>query len=117
MKNIFKLLGYYIIFLLLIIIITSILNLIGVNLSITNFLIFIFNIVAFFIFGYINGKNASNKGYLAGLKIGLLFISVFIIISLFLSWSIFNLSSIIYYISLILSSSFGAAIGINKKSE
>ncbi len=117
MKNLLKYLGYYTLFLITLVFITSFLNLIGVNSTITNLLIFIFNISLFFIFGLKNGKKASNKGYLAGLKIGGLFLLILIIISLFTSKNIFSLSTFIYYLVLILASTLGGSLGINKKSE
>ena len=116
MKNLLKYLGYYTLFLITLVFITSLLNLIGVNSTITNLLIFIFNISLFFIFGLKNGKKASNKGYLAGLKVGGLFLLVLIIISLFTSKNIFSLSTFIYYLVLILASTLGGSLGINKKS-
>ena len=117
MKNLLKYLGYYTLFLITLVFITSLLNLIGVNSTITNLLIFIFNISLFFIFGLKNGKKASNKGYLAGLKVGGLFLLVLIIISLFTSKNIFSSSTFIYYLVLILASTLGGSLGINKKSE
>ena len=117
MKNLLKYLGYYTLFLITLVFITSLLNLIGVNSTITNLLIFIFNISLFFIFGLKNGKKASNKGYLAGLKVGGLFLLVLFIISLFTSKNIFSLSTFIYYLVLILASTLGGSLGINKKSE
>ena len=117
MKNLLKYLGYYTLFLITLVFITSFLNLIGVNSTITNFLIFIFNISLFFIFGLKNGKKASNKGYLAGLKVGGLFLLILIIISLFTSKNIFSLSTFIYYLVLMLASTLGGSLGINKKSE
>ncbi|MBD9106663.1 TIGR04086 family membrane protein [bacterium] len=117
LKNLLKYLGYYTLFLITLVFITSLLNLIGVNSTITNLLIFIFNISLFFIFGLKNGKKASNKGYLAGLKVGGLFLLVLIIISLFTSKNIFSLSTFIYYLVLILASTLGGSLGINKKSE
>lgn len=117
MKNLLKYLGYYTLFLITLVFITSLLNLIGVNSTITNLLIFIFNIILFFIFGLKNGKKANNKGYLAGLKVGGLFLLVLLIISLFTSKNIFSLTTIIYYLVLILASTLGGSLGINKKSE
>ena len=117
MKNLLKYLGYYTLFLITLVFVTSLLNLIGVNSTITNLLIFIFNISLFFIFGLKNGKKASNKGYLAGLKVGGLFLLILIIISLFTSKNIFSLSTFIYYLVLILASTLGGSLGINKKSE
>lgn len=117
MKNLLKYLGYYTLFLITLVFITSLLNLIGVNSTITNLLIFIFNISLFFIFGLKNGKKANNKGYLAGLKVGGLFLLVLLIISLFTSKNIFSLTTFIYYLVLILASTLGGSLGINKKSE
>ena len=117
MKNLLKYLGYYALFLITLVFITSLLNLIGVNSTITNLLIFIFNISLFFIFGLKNGKKANNKGYLAGLKVGGLFLLVLLIISLFTSKNIFSLTTFIYYLVLILASTLGGSLGINKKSE
>lgn len=117
MKNLLKYLGYYTLFLITLVFITSLLNLIGVNSTITNLLIFIFNISLFFIFGLKNGKKANSKGYLAGLKVGGLFLLVLLIISLFTSKNIFSLTTIIYYLVLILASTLGGSLGINKKSE
>lgn len=117
LKNLLKYLGYYTLFLLSLVFITSLLNLIKVNSTITNLMIFIFNITLFFVFGLKNGKKANNKGYLAGLKVGGLFLLILIIISLFTSKNIFSLSTLIYYIVLILASTLGGCLGINKKSE
>lgn len=117
MKEMFKYLGYYTIFLILLLFVCSLLNLIGVNSSITNLLIFIFNISLFFIFGIKSGKRANNKGYLAGLKIGGLFLLLLIIINLFTNRVIFSISTLIYYIVLILASVLGGMLGINKKEQ
>lgn len=117
MKKMFKYLGYYTIFLILLLFVCSLLNLIGVNSSITNLLIFIFNISLFFIFGIKSGKRANNKGYLAGLKIGGLFLLLLIIINLFTNRVIFSISTLIYYIILILASVLGGMLGINKKEQ
>lgn len=113
----FKYLGYYTIFLILLLFVCSLLNLIGVNSSITNLLIFIYNISLFFIFGIKSGKRANNKGYLAGLKIGGLFLLLLIIINLFTNRVIFSISTLIYYIVLILASVLGGMLGINKKEQ
>lgn len=117
LKYLLKYLGYYSIFIILLTLICSLLNLIGVNSTITNLMIFIFNILAFFIFGFKSGKKASNKGYIAGLKIGGLFLLILIIINLFTTLEFFNITTIIYYVLLLLSSTLGGSIGINKKED
>ena len=115
MKYLLKTLGYYSIFIILIIFICSLLNLIGVNSTITNLIIFIFNLLAFFILGFKNGKKVESKGYLAGLKMSLLFLLFLIIINLFTAKNFFSISTIIYYIILVLAGITGAMMGIMKK--
>lgn len=117
MKSLLKYLGYYTIFLILLLFITSILNLVGVNSTITNLLIFLFNISLFFIFGFKNGKIATKKGYFSGLKVGGLFLLLLIIINLFTNKNIFRISTLIYYLVLVLASVSGGMLGINKKEE
>ena len=117
MKYLFKTLGYYVIFLILLIFICSLFNLIGVNSTITNLILFIFNLLAFFILGFKNGKKVNSKGYIAGLKMSGLFILVLIIINLFTAKNFFNIATFIYYLVLILAGTFGSMMGINKKEE
>ena len=46
-----------------------------------------------------------------------LFILVLIVINLFTAKNFFNVTTIIYYIILILAGTFGGMMGINKKEE
>lgn len=115
MKYLLKTLGYYTIFIILITFICSILNLLGVNSTITNLLLFLFNILAFFILGFKNGKQTPSKGYISGIKMSLLFLLILIIINLFTSKNFFNIPTLIYYIILTLSGIAGSMLGINKK--
>ncbi len=115
MKYLLKTLGYYAIFIILVIFICSLLNLIGVNSTVTNLLIFIFNLLAFFILGFKNGQKVSSKGYIAGAKMSGLFILLLIVINLFTAKNFFNIATIIYYIVLILAGIAGSMMGINKK--
>ena len=109
--------GYYLIFLVLISFICSLLNLMGINSTITNLLLFIFNISAFLIIGYKNGHKACKKGYIAGLKIGLLLLLILFIINIIIAHKVFNITMIVYYIILLLSATFGGMLGISKKKE
>ena len=68
-------------------------------------------IITFIIMGFLKGKSSNNKGYLQGLKIG----GILVVILFMISFFNFSLKTIIYYIILLLSSVFGAMIGINKK--
>lgn len=70
------------------------------------------------IFGFIGlqfGRVATEKGYLEGLKIGGSLILVLIVINLLFYRTGFSLERFIYYVVLILSSTLGSMIGINKK--
>lgn len=117
LKKLLKFLGIYSIILIFIVILTSFLNLLGVNSTITNLILFIFNITMFLIFGFKAGKLATSKGYFAGLKLGLLFLLLLFIINLITSSKLFTLSMLIYYSILLLSCIFGGMLGINKKSK
>ena len=112
-----KLCGYYLLFLVLIVFVCSILNLIGVNSTITNLLIFMFNIILFFYSGYKNGINSKEKGYLAGIKISILLLAILLLLNLITTRNIFHISTFIYYSILILIGIIGGMIGINKKKE
>ena len=115
MKYLLKTLGFYAIFIILITFICSLLNLIGVNSTITNLIIFIFNMIMFFFLGFKNGKCVVSKGYIAGIKMSLLFILLLIVINLFTARNFFSISTIVYYVILMLSGIAGSMIGINKK--
>ncbi len=116
-KYYLKELGYYTIFLILLIFITSLLNLLGLSTSITNLLIFIFNVLSFLIFGYRSGKKVNSKGYIAGLKISGLFILLIVIVNIIINKDIFKLTTFIYYIILLITGLFGGMLGINKKGN
>ena len=74
-------------------------------------------LVSLFVGGFIIGKKSKNKGWIEGLKLGII---LTIIISLFnylgLDMS-FNFKNIIYFLILILITIFGSIIGINKKEK
>lgn len=112
-----KNIGFYLLFLVLIIFICSLLNLIGVNSTITNFIIFIFNVILFMVYGFKNGIKAQEKGYLAGLRISLVLLFILVIINLIMVRNIFNLTTLVYYLILLLTGTFGGMLGISKKKE
>lgn len=112
-----KQIGFYLLFLILIIFICSLLNLIGVNSTITNFILFIFNTILFFIYGFKNGIKSKEKGFLAGLRISLIMILILVIANIILVRNIFNVTTLIYYLVLLLVGTFGGMLGINKKKE
>ena len=83
----------------------------------TDVIIMIGMIVIFAFIGFNFGKKAPSKGYLEGLKIGFSLIFLLIIINLLFYQTGFSISRFIYYIVLILSSTLGSMIGINRKTQ
>lgn len=79
--------------------------------NITKLIILIFSI---FIGSFILGKKSLKKGYFEGIKYGTLFTILLIIINL-LFIKDFKLTSIVYFLIIIISSTFGSMLGINKK--
>ncbi len=115
--NYLKFLSIFLILELMITFLVSLLNLIGVNSGITTIILFIFNIILFFILNFINAKNIKKKGYLEGIILGLIFIFLMFLIKIIFFNSSFNISTLIYYIILLLVSILGGMFGVNKKSE
>ncbi len=62
------------------------------------------------------GRRSTNKGYLEGIKSSLIYLIFSFIISFILNSGI-SLNIIIYYIIMIISSSFGSMIGILKQKK
>lgn len=65
---------------------------------------------------YILGKKTDRKGYLEGIKFGIILILLMWIISLLAFDQSFSISSIIYYLIFVITSSIGSMFGINKKT-
>lgn len=80
-------------------------NNIYISISIITFLLNIFIATRYL------GKNSKNKGWLEGLKIGLILSSLFCVIS-YLGFNILNIKNITYYIVIILISMLGSMFGI-----
>lgn len=83
--------------------------------KLTNTFIFIGMILILFIIGFEYGKKALKQGFLEGLKIGLWLILILIFINIVFYHVSFSFERIIYYMVLILSSTLGSMVGINKK--
>ena len=82
----------------------------GITLKIIMLLI---PIIGLFIGSYKIGKLSTKKGYIEGLQYGSIWIILLLIINLIIKN--FDLTSIIYYIILLLISMTASALGINKK--
>lgn len=105
------------------------------SLSIITFIITIFNyfniisdkiipifnilipIISLFIGGFYMGKKSNNKGYLEGLKLGMVF-SILLLIFNFLTLSnSFKFKYLLFYLIIIVSSIMGSMIGINTNKK
>ena len=74
-------------------------------------------ILSLFVGGFYIGKRSINKGYLEGLKLGLIF-SIFLLIFNFLALSnSFKLKYLLFYLIIITSSILGSMLGINKRKR
>ncbi len=87
------------------------------NNSITAIIKIIIPIIAFFTGGFLLGKTSQKKGWLEGLKLSIIIIIFFILINYIGFGEAFKLKSLIFYITLVISSILGSVIGINKKVD
>ena len=77
---------------------------------------YIYIILLFFVCGIKIGNKSENKGYLSGLIIGSTNVLLMFILGIIFN-SGYNVSVLIYYFTLILSSVIGGMIGINRKGS
>ncbi len=114
--NYLKNIGYTLLIILISSLIITFFNYVGIlsGNTLKSFYI-IFIILSLFIGGYLTGKKANKKGYLEGIKFGSLMIILIILLNLIIFRNKFTLINILYYVMLILSSSFGAMVGILRK--
>ena len=74
-------------------------------------------IISLFIGGFYIGKNSNSKGYLEGLKLGLIFSLILIIFNYLAFDYSFKLKYLLFYLIIITSSILGSMIGINKNKK
>jgi len=120
--NYLKLLGKSFIYIISILFISTIImtlfNYIGFfgNKLVTLFKIII-PIISLFVGGFIIGKSSKQKGWLEGLKLGLLVLVILFMINyIFLNQKI-EIRNIIFYLILLISTVFGSMVGITKYIE
>lgn len=117
MNMFYKYIKSLIIFLSSIVIIPMFLTIFNLfNLSTSRIIVIILGAILMLFIGFITGKNSNSKGYLNGLLISVISILILVIISLILKVKL-NINSLIYYIVLVVSTTLGSMIGINKKSK
>lgn len=73
-------------------------------------------LIILFINAFLLGKSSSKYGIVEGLKLGAIFLLVMIILKIITS-STFDIRTFIYSLIILLTTSVGAIIGINKKEK
>lgn len=90
-------------------------NIIGSNLF--TIMELIIPLLSFLIGGIIIGRKSKNKGWLEGLKLGLILAILLLLIS-FLGFEMkFGVQTIIYYLIIVIITTFGSMIGINSQKK
>ena len=80
-----------------------------------NYLLLLSSFISMLVGGIYIGLRSKEKGYVEGIKIGLISIFILMILSIILYKTNINSKNIIYYLILLSSSILGSMIGINKK--
>lgn len=81
-------------------------------------LFMIFNIVfSIFLGSFILSKNGNNKGWLEGIKFGVIYIIFISLLNIFAFNFKFSLKYIVFLLILLISSIFGGMVGINFKKK
>ena len=88
-----------------------------INGKLLNILQILSIIISVMIGGYYLGKTSSSKGYIQGLKIGSIILTILIPLNLFIFKTPFKISNIIFYLIILISSILGSILGINKKKK
>lgn len=113
--NYLKYFGLFCIFIIVIAIITSLINLTGIKSITISKLSVILTALSFFIISLLASNKTKERGIVLGLKLGLSFIILLILINLIVFKSPFNIDRLIYYLILLASSLLGGSIGKNIK--
>lgn len=113
--NYLKYFGLFCIFIIVIAIITSLINLTGIKSITISKLSVILTAISFFIISLLVSHKTNERGIVLGLKLGLSFIIILILVNLIVFKSPFNIDRLIYYIILLASSLLGGSIGKNIK--
>jgi len=97
-------------------IVITILNYFGIlNGNVLNIILNILIILSLFIGGYLTGTKASKKGYLEGIKFGMVIIALILLLNLLIFKNKFSLISFLYYPSLLITSTLGSMLGIQRR--
>ena len=118
LKKLSKSLGISLAILLIITLLITLFNYIGlIGLKIVTSFSYITPFIAMFVGSLLLGKTSNSKGWLEGIKYGLICVVIFFIFNYLAFDNGFNISNIILYIITLVSSIFGGMIGINLKKD
>ncbi len=118
MKNIiktFKKVGWYLTYLFLYVVILMLLNytklftyskLVKLN--------YIFVAIILLIFGISTGRTCEEKGYIEGIKVGSIIVSILLLLNI-IFLRVFSIKTVLYYLLIIFSFTIGCIMGINIK--
>ena len=115
--NYLKYFGIFFLVIITIAIITSLINLTGINSSTINKLSIVLTAISFFAIAAIASHKTKERGFIIGLKLGISFVLLLLIINLIVFRSSFNIDRLIYYTILILSGILGGSFGKNIKKK
>lgn len=115
--NYLKYFGIFFLVIITIAIITSLINLTGINSSTINKLSIVITAISFFAIAAIASHKTKERGFIIGLKLGISFVLLLLIINLIVFRSSFNIDRLIYYTILILSGILGGSFGKNIKKK
>lgn len=113
--NYLKYFGLFFIFIIVIAVITALINLTGVKSVTISKLSVILTAISFFVIAVLASHKTKERGIILGLKLGLSFIILLILINLIVFKSPFNIDRLIYYLILLASSLLGGSLGKNIK--
>ncbi len=83
------------------------------NSSLLNILYLFIPVLTLFIGGFVVGRNSKEKGFLEGLKLGLIYLVIVTLISFLVFHTSFQGKMILYDLILLLTSMLGSMMGIN----
>ena len=113
--NYLKYFGLFFIFIIVIAVITALINLTGIKSVTISKLSVILTAISFFVIAVFASHKTKERGIILGLKLGLSFIILLILINLIVFKSPFNIDRLIYYLILLASSLLGGSLGKNIK--
>lgn len=114
--NYLKNIAYTFIILIVSTIVITIFNYFGIlNGNVLNIILNILIILSLFIGGYLTGTKAIKKGYLEGIKFGTVIIALILLLNLLIFKNKFSLISFLYYPSLLITSTLGSMLGIQRR--